>query len=81
MRQFMSFLSIALSHAGIEICGSTYYHIVVSAEEYYNIGQDGSKLKVRVWEDVQSDENHVDSYLNQSAGRSRSLSDKLTMPA
>lgn len=43
IRHFSTLLSIALSHAGIEIHGSNWYHNIVWAEEHVHVWQDGSK--------------------------------------
>ena len=49
MGALFDILSIALTHAGIEIHGSGCYHTIVRAEEYAQVGQDGPKTLVRWW--------------------------------
>jgi len=50
IRHFSTFLSLALTQAGMEIHGGGCYHIIVWAEEYAHVGQGGSKTLTRMWQ-------------------------------
>ena len=79
-RQFSTFLSIALTHTGMEIHGSHCNPTIVWAVEYDHVGQAGLIAVVRTWVDFSEHENLPKSFLFASGAHRRTFSKLIIVP-